>query len=120
MEDHEESLEVGIAAGLDVLTATVIAERDDKPLKNCGQMIVLVAAGIASERTGLLLCLHHHVKLFRAHKQPIWMAGQFAEVPSRVKCLGSVVDAIDDHGDKRERLAGFPAISQGLRQERSA
>jgi hypothetical protein len=30
---HDESLEVGIAAGLDVPTAMVISERDDEPAK---------------------------------------------------------------------------------------
>jgi len=33
MADHDESLEVGIAAGLDVPTAMVLSERDEKPPK---------------------------------------------------------------------------------------
>jgi len=33
MADHDESLEVGIAAGLDVPTAMVLSEQDDKPPK---------------------------------------------------------------------------------------
>ena len=47
MEEHDESLEVGIAAGLDVPTAMVISERDDKPPKGCSQaaVIVLVVVG---------------------------------------------------------------------------
>ena len=31
MADHDESLEVGIAAGLDVPTAMVLSEQDEKP-----------------------------------------------------------------------------------------
>jgi len=47
MDERDESLEVGIAAGLDVPTAMVLSERDDRPPKGCGQVavIVVVAAG---------------------------------------------------------------------------
>ena len=47
MQEYDESLEVGIAAGLDVPTAMALSERDDKPpRKGCGQTaaIVLIAA----------------------------------------------------------------------------
>lgn len=42
MADHDESLEVGIAAGLDVPTAMVLSEQDEKPRRSpgCGSVAV--------------------------------------------------------------------------------
>ena len=137
MDEHDESLEVGIAAGLDVPTAMVLSERDDRPPQglrsgggNCrgcgGSRRQLAPAPITgpeirlrpfSDRTGPLRRFHHRIKLLRTDKQPIRMAGQLAEVPSLIECLGSVVYAVKDHGNKREGLAGLPAIAQGLGQE---
>ncbi|HEY4761588.1 MAG TPA: hypothetical protein VIH42_13485 [Thermoguttaceae bacterium] len=50
MTDHDESLEIGIASGLDVPTAMVISEQGDKPPKPTGKgcyRMVAVLIGLA-------------------------------------------------------------------------
>jgi hypothetical protein len=56
MTDYDESLEIGIAAGLDIPTAMVISEHDDDdrpPRKGCG-------CGAAAMVTALVLLALTH------------------------------------------------------------
>jgi hypothetical protein len=55
MTNHDESLEIGIAADLDVPTAMVISEHDDEPPKPAGKGCNwIVAAAII----GLILLVY--------------------------------------------------------------
>ena len=48
MTDHDESLEVGIAAGLDIPTAMVLSSQDESPTRNTGCALVFVLAILMS------------------------------------------------------------------------
>src|SRR5947209_6424948 len=58
--------------------------------------------------------LHHCFKLLGTQKQPVRVAWKLLEVPLLIECLGGVADAIENHGDEGESLAGFVAVAQGL------
>ena len=63
MSDYDDSLEIGIAAGLDVPTAMVISERNDdleppeRPTGGCGCQGIAIAAvlGLTAIILGFLL-----------------------------------------------------------------
>ena len=47
MSEHDESLEIGIAAGLDIPTAMVISE-EKPPRKPSGCLVVIVLVGLVA------------------------------------------------------------------------
>ena len=60
---------------------------------------------------------HHRFKLLSPQIQPMRMARKFAKLPSAVKGLCAVVNAIDNYRDECESPAGFPAITKSLSKQ---
>ena len=57
------------------------------------------------------LPLHHCLEFIPTEKEPIRVAGQLFEIKMLVEGLRIIVDAVQDNGDERERLAGLIAVS---------
>ncbi len=69
MENHDDSLEVGIAAGLDIPTALVLSDQadDEQPRKGNSWGRFVVAALIAGVVAVTVACLRRYVPLIALH-----------------------------------------------------
>ena len=62
--------------------------------------------------------LDHGLQLFRAEVQPVRRTGKRLEIPFLIERSRFVIDAVEDHRDERERLAGFMTVEQGLSEQK--
>src|SRR5208337_4586316 len=62
--------------------------------------------------------LDHGLQLFRAEVQPVRRTGKSLGIPFLVERPRLVIDAVEDHRDERERLAGFMTVEQGLSEQK--
>jgi len=60
---------------------------------------------------------HHGLELSPTQKQSVVVTGQRAEIPTPIEGSGLVIEAVEDHRDEGEGLAGVVAIPQRLGEQ---
>ncbi len=62
--------------------------------------------------------LDHRLQLLGAEVQPVRRTGKSLEIPFLMERPRLVIDAVEDHRDERERLAGLMTVEQGLSEQK--